>query len=377
MLFTAFEPSGDDLASAVIARLRTLWPEAAVYAWGGPKMAAAGATIIETTGKEAVMGMPGLSKIREHQKINERIGTWLSEHHVDVHVPVDSPAANFPICAIAKRRGVRVVHLAAPQIWAWGGWRIRKLRRLTDLVLCLLPFEEGWFTTRGVPARFIGHTMFDVPLDVATLSIQAEALPMGRPRVALMPGSRPSELTRNFPLLLDAFAALGRGRPGLCGTVAAVDDDAARTLRAIALDRGSWPTRLMMVSGQADVATHWSDVALVASGTITLQVARHRKPMVVVYAVNPLLYNLIGRWLVRTRYFALPNLIAGREIVPEFVPHFGGAGPIVHEAALLLDDPDAREKQRAELEHIADRFTGHSAAEEAAKAIGEMLQSSR
>jgi len=146
LLFTAFEPSGDDHAAAVIRELRRRHPNLPIYAWGGPKMARAGATIICETGQDAVVGVPGWDKIRQHQRINKDIARWIATNRATVHIPVDSPAANFPICKIAKKSGLKVCHLVAPQVWAWGGWRIRKLRRRTDLVLCLLPFEERWFT---------------------------------------------------------------------------------------------------------------------------------------------------------------------------------------------------------------------------------------
>jgi lipid-A-disaccharide synthase len=167
------------------------------------------------------MGLPGWSKIREHQQINKRIDAWLGEHpEVGVHVPVDSPAANFPICKIAKKHRARVMHLVAPQVWAWGSWRVNKLRKLSDLVLCLLPFEQSWFEGKRVPARFIGHPLFDEALDVSALDRRAAELPQGAPRLALLPGSRPAELSKNFPILLESFRRLkarlprrgGRGR---------------------------------------------------------------------------------------------------------------------------------------------------------------------
>ena len=135
LLFTAFEPSGDDHAAGVIAELRRRHPSLEIFAWGGPKMERAGATIVERTGDDAVMGMPGFAKIREHQRINARIADWLDKNPVSAHIPVDSPAANFPICELSKARGIKVVHLVAPQIWAWGRWRIHKLRRMTEFCL--------------------------------------------------------------------------------------------------------------------------------------------------------------------------------------------------------------------------------------------------
>jgi lipid-A-disaccharide synthase len=374
VLFTAFEPSGDDHASAVIAEIRRRHPSLGLYAWGGPKMEAAGATIIERTGEDAVMGMPGLEKIREHRRINARVDAWLGENRVAVHVPVDSPAANFPICAIAKARGIKVVHMVAPQVWAWGTWRIGKLRRLTDLVLCLLPFEEGWFTTRGVPARFIGHPLFDEPVDEAALARDAERFPDGSPKIALMPGSRPAELTKNFPVLLDAFRRVRAAHPGARGLVAAMNTQVESRLAQIAQSAsGGLPEGLDMVAGKTDAVTRWCDLALVVSGTVTLQVCRQRKPMVAVYKSNPVLYYLLAKWLLATRYFALPNLIAGREVVPELIPHFGGAAPIARAADGLIRSPEAMDRQRAELGRIAERFQGHNAARTAADAIAEMV----
>lgn len=373
VLFTAFEPSGDDHASAVIAELRERHPDLPIHAWGGPRMEAAGATIVERTGDDAVMGMPGIEKIREHQRINKRIEAWMESHQVGVHVPVDSPAANFPICAISKKRGIKVVHLVAPQIWAWGPWRIGKLRRLTDMVLCLLPFEEGWFTTRGVPARFIGHPLFDERPSEAALVAAADGFPEGSPRLAIMPGSRPSEWHKNFGLLLDVFDALAETRPDARGIVAATNDNAKAQLEQIGAARGGISDRLTFVVGKTDAVVHWCDLALVVSGTVTLQIARHGRPMVAVYRSSRWLYELIGRWIVSTRFFTLPNLIAGREVLPEFVPHFGGHAPIVAAAARLLDDPEAMDQQKRDLDHVVSRFDGRCAASAAADAIEDEL----
>ncbi len=374
VLFTAFEPSGDDHAAAVVRELRMRHPTLPIYAWGGPKMAAAGATLVERTGEDAVMGVPGLAKVREHQRINRRVRAWLERHpEVRLVVPVDSPAANFPICRIARSMGLRIVHLVAPQVWAWGGWRIHKLRRLTDLLLCLLPFEQKWFRERGIPARFIGHPLFDRPLDRAALDEAAAGLPDGSPRIALMPGSRPSEITKNFPLLLGAFRAIGNAHEGAVGVVAATTPAVEQRLRAIAASHGGWPESLSVVSGRADVVIHWCELALVVSGTVTLQIARQQRPMVIVYRSNPLVYVLLARWVLSTEFFTLPNLIAGREIVPELVPHFAGHEPITEQALHLLADPSLAARQRAEMARIAEKFAGRHAARNAADAIEQSL----
>lgn len=372
ILFTAFEPSGDDHASAVIEALKESHPDADIRAWGGPKMQAAGAHLVARTGDDAVMGMPGLAKIREHKRINAEIERWVAQNPVAVHVPVDSPAANFPVCAITKAAGAKVVHLVAPQLWAWGPWRINKLRRLTDHVLCLLPFEEPWFRERGVRASFIGHPLFDHAPDTAVLDAAIADWPKGQPRVALMPGSRPSEMRANFALLLGAYNSLAREHPGMRGVVAATRPEVEPALRQIAKDADlDWPDSLAIRFGATDAVVRWCELALVVSGTVTLQIARQHRPMVIVYKSSRLLWALVARWVIKTPFFTLPNLVAGREIVPELVPHFGGADPIANRAVALLENPDTAAAQRRELAAIAGRFEGHHAATEAAAIIAQ------
>lgn len=388
ILFTAFEPSGDDHAAILIAEMRRRHPDLPLYAWGGPKMAAAGAELLERTGDDAVMGLPGLAKIREHQRINARIAAFLDsfapggsraalDHAPCLHVPVDSPAANFPICALARKRGLRVAHLVAPQLWAWGPWRVNKLRRLTDLVLCILPFEERFFSERKVPACFVGHPLFDVPLDTAALDLIGEGFGQGTHKIALMPGSRPAEIAKNFPLLLEAFVRLSAEFPGVRGVVAATKPSVEARLHEIASSMrrriGPWPDNLITAHAQTDAVVRWCDLALVVSGTVTLQIARQTKPMVILYKSNPILYYALARWMLTTDMFTLPNVIAGERIVPEFVPHFAGAEPIAQAAAVLLRDPQAAQQQRKSLARVVERFDGLHCGPLAADQIDALL----
>ncbi|KAA0214519.1 MAG: hypothetical protein DYG94_10305 [Leptolyngbya sp. PLA3] len=362
ILFTSFEPSGDDHASAVIAELKRRHPQVRVFAWGGPKMQAAGAILVEQTGRDAVMGVPGISKILEHKRINQRIASWLRDNPIALHVPVDSPAANFPICKLAKGAGARIVHLVAPQVWAWASWRIHKLKRLTNFVCCVLPFEEEWFRQRGVRAKFVGHPIFDRPLDTEGLDDQIADWSRGRPRITLLPGSRPAEIHKNFPLLLESYRRIAGEHPHMAGVVAATHPDVEPVLRQLAAATGQWPASLRFVSARTEAAIRWAELCLVVSGTVTLQVARQCRPMVIVYKSSRVAYNLVGRWLVTPPHFSLPNLIAAREIVPELIPHFGGADAIVNEAVGLLERPELVDRQKAALAEIAGRFEGFNAA---------------
>lgn len=369
LLFTAFEPSGDDHASGVIAELKRRNPNRPIFAWGGPRMERAGATIIRRTGEDAVMGVPGLAKIREHRRINADIDRWLSSNPITVHIPVDSPAANFPLCEIAKRHRIKVVHLVAPQIWAWGRWRIHKLRRRTDMVLCLLPFEQRFFERREVPAKFIGHVLFDKPVDKAELARKSAGFGDGHPRIALMPGSRPDELYRHFPVLLEAFAAIRREHPSARGVVAATSPNVSNLLKDLARLEGGWPDGLSIVVQETDAVIHWCDLALVKSGTVTLQVTRQLKPMVVFYKKTNPLFFLFVRAILATKLFSLPNVIASKRIVPEFIPHWGGGEPIAAEALRILASPERQREQVAALRDVVSQFQGLDAAVLAADAI--------
>jgi lipid-A-disaccharide synthase len=370
VLFTAFEPSGDDHAAAVIAQLRRLCPDLQIYGWGGPKMEAAGAHIIKKTGDDAVMGLPGLAKIKEHQRINASIERWLEDHPIRVHIPVDSPAANFPVCKLSKASGARVVHMVAPQLWAWAPWRIRKLRRLTDHVMCVLPFEEAWFKSRGVEATFIGHPLFDEALDTDQLDDQISGWARGKQNIALMPGSRPGEIRKNFPLLLGAYIKLAQEHPEMRGLVAATRKEIEPILRKISHDaRLPWPESLEITHSNTDAVVRWCDLAIVVSGTVTLQIAKQKRPMVIVYKLDRVLWTLVARWLIQTKFITLPNLIAGREIVPELVPHFGGSDPIADRMVELLEDQDAFSRQVQDLGDLAKVYDANIASQNAAKII--------
>ncbi|MEM1185043.1 MAG: hypothetical protein AAGI53_08565 [Planctomycetota bacterium] len=372
ILFTGFEPSGDDHAAAVVAELKRRYPDLRIAAWGGPNMERAGAEIVEWTGENSVVGLPGPKTILNQRATNRRIFGWMDANPFDVHVPVDAPAANFPICAAAKKHGAKVVHLVAPQVWAWGAWRIKKLKRLTDFVCCLLPFEESFFEREGVPARFVGHPLFDEPIDERELDDASARWPADEPRIALMPGSRPGEIKRNAPLLLEAFRDLSLEHPGATGVVAAAGERAAAMLREIATAQGGWPDRLRIAVSETDAVIRWCQLSLVVSGTVTLQIARQRRPMVIVYKSSRLLYNLVGRWLLQAPFFTLPNLVADREIVPELVPHFDGFEPLAQEARELLGNPERLELQRSALGEVASRFDGYTAARAAADAIAQV-----
>ncbi len=367
VLFTAFEPSGDAHAAPVIAELKARDPNLIVYAWGGPLMEAAGATIISSTCDDGAMGLDGLKKISAVRSEIQKLKRWITQHRVVVHVPVDSPAANFPICKHLKPKGVRIAHLVAPQLWAWGPWRIKKLRACTDCVMCLLPFEEQWFRTRQVPAKFIGHPVINRELDTDSIKIREKTMPQGSPRLLILPGSRSSEVKRNLSLLIQSFIEIADRNRGCAGLIVAANERLARLIRSLIADI---PVGLHIVIGDIDAAIHWADLAITVSGTVSLDLTRQHRPMIGVYRTGFISW-LGAKIMLRTPFRLLPNIIAGREIVPEFVPAPPWIAPraIVDAATRFLKDSKNMAVAAEELRRVELRFHGRDPAHAAAEIV--------
>lgn len=366
-VFTAFEQSGDAHAAPVIAAIRSMDPDARVVAWGGERMARAGAEMLGRTAEDGTMGVRALSKVFAVWRIAQEVDHFAREHKVAVHIPVDSPAANFPLCARTKGRGAKVVHLVAPQLWAWGPWRIRKLRRLTDHVICLLPFEESWFRERGVAATFVGHPVINAPdaEPVGAWSPSSEWA-RGEPRVLLLPGSRLHEVDRNAAVLLDCWEAIAAMHPAAVAIVCAANDGVRRRFEQMTAGRPSG--RRSMVVGEIDATARWCDFAIAVSGTVSLDLTRARKPMIGVYRATAL-SCAIGNRVLTARDRLLPNILARRRVVPEFVPHSGSTQRVVETALRLAGDAVWRAEISRDLEGVVRLFGGHDPGPEAARVI--------
>ncbi|MSR44159.1 MAG: hypothetical protein EXS15_02220 [Phycisphaerales bacterium] len=365
ILFTAFEPSGDAHAAVVIAALRRLQPSWRIVAWGGARMEAAGAELIARTADDGTMGIPALSKVIAISRIAADIDRFAMANQVAVHVPVDSPAANFPMCKRMKRRGARIVHLVAPQIWAWGPWRIRKLRRLTDHVLCLLPFEEKWFRERGVQATFIGHPVMSEQDQQGDQCVGWKEPIAGSPRVLLLPGSRSIEVDRNGELLMELLRAVSGKFPQTSAVVCAASPNIAQRFRERVGDLGP---RTSIMTGVIAPAAAWCDLALAVSGTVSLDITRARKPMIGVYRTGRIA-GIGASVMLRTPHRLLPNILAGRRLVPEFVPWSGSSQPIIQEALRLASDASLRADISRALQRVCETFAGHDPGREGAAVI--------
>lgn len=334
--------------------------------------------MVGETARDGTMALGSFAKILSVRRTVHSIRAWAASQSIDVHVPVDSPAANWHIAWWMKRhRGASVVNLVAPQLWAWAPWRIRKWRRTSDLILCLLPFEEEWFRSRGVPARFIGHPVLSVPIGQDQLARAARYPRAGR-RLLLLPGSRSNEVRDNMHHMLRIYAEVAGARPDVAGLVMAANEDLVPLVRAAQERAGlhEWPARLEVASGDAEGAIAWCDGALNVSGTVSLDLAHQRKPMVAVYWAS--WFAMLGAGLLlRTPHRLLPNIVAGRRIVPEFIPYRGEIGPVAAEVARMLDDAALRERTARALDGVARAFEGHAPGPEAAHGVLEILRARR
>lgn len=376
ILFSAFESSGDRLAAPLIHRLRQHVPDTKVFALGGPLMQTAGAELLEDSAEQSVIGFNVLAKFQEHRRRLAELRKWLEANRIDLFVPVDSPAANWSVCNLVRKLQphARIVHVVLPQIWAWARWRIRKLRRLTDHVICILPFEPQWLEQRGVAGTFVGHPIFDALRDQPPPTHGWEGAPQGQTRIAVLPGSRRSEIERNWPTLLDATHLLQQRLPDAVFASAAVHPRAAEQMREVAAASGRLDVfePMALQTDATDAVLAWSTHVLAASGTVTLQITAHRKPMVVMYRLSWMTL-LIGSMVMHTRVFSLPNVLevmAGRdEVVPEFIPHRGSAQPLADAVEQQVRDAAATAAMVERLDAIATQFESHRYAEEATQTL--------
>ena len=377
--FSAGEPSGDLHAAGLIGGLRRRDPQAACEGFGGPHMAAAGATLLEPLAETAVVGLwAAVAKYPYFRRLLTRTRRHFDRERPDAVILVDYPGFNWHVAKAAKARGIPVHYYIAPQLWAWGGWRVAKLRRTVDHVHCSLPFEERWFRDRGVPqARFLGtHPFFDHTQNHRLdRDWQREHAPPDLRTVALLTGSRTQEVRRNGPVLLRAAARLAGLFPDLRFLVAgygprrsdhrpllATHVAAARAAGAdVELHFGRTPEIM-------DAAT----CAAAVSGSVSLELMAHRTPTAIVYRLDRTV-DLLRRLLLRTEHVTLVNHLAGKRLFPEFVGCRDRSADVADALTDWLGDEAARRAVVAELDALARRYAKPGAAAAAADRIVQSL----
>jgi lipid-A-disaccharide synthase len=350
ILIVAAEASADLHAARALEELRKLRPDVRAFGVGGPRLRAAGLETLYPAEDLNVMGIAEvLPKIPRILGVLRGLREAAGRRRPAVALLVDSPDFNLRLAKHLKRQGVKIVYYVSPMIWAWRRGRARKIAKVVDRMLCILPFEERFYEGTGVSARFVGHPFAEraLPGDVASYR-DALGLPAGRTTIALLPGSRRSEVARILPPMLDAAERIKALHPDVQFVVPVAVTLQEGALRPALSLHATLDVRL--VAGRADEVVGASDAALVKSGTSTLETALMQRPMVVVYKMAWLSY-WVARLLVRMSHFALVNILAGRTVVPELLQQEASPERMAAEIERLLSDPGAR---RAQLDGIAE-----------------------
>jgi lipid-A-disaccharide synthase len=373
ILIVAGEASADLHASRVLEELKTLRPGLRAFGVGGPRLRAAGLEAIAPAEEISVMGIAEvLPRIPRILGILKALRVAAAERRPKAALLVDLPDFNLRLAAKLKALGIPVVYYVSPTIWAWRPKRAKKIAKVVDRMLCILPFEERFYEGTGVSARFVGHPLAERPPPGAPERYREElGLPAERTTVALVPGSRPSELKRIFPAMLDAAERIRRTRPDAQFVVPVAPTLAREQLAPYLASHSTIEVKL--VDGHTEEVVGASDAALVKSGTSTLETALMLRPMVVVYRLSWLSY-LVGRLLVRIAHFALVNILAGRGLVPELLQRDANPERMAAEIERLLGDRAAREEQLSGLRAVRDSLgepgAARRVAEEVARAMG-------
>jgi lipid-A-disaccharide synthase len=337
---------------------------------GGPQMRDAGVEIITDYSEVAVVGITEIVKqLPSLRRAMERIVLEAEKRKPALAILTDFPGFHLRLARKLQPRGIRNVYYICPQFWAWRPWRAKLIRRRFVKALCIFPFEEKFFREAGVAADFIGHPLVGAVQATKDRKqfCEAHGLDGARTLVTILPGSRTGELTHHLPVLRETCARINGKKP-VQFVVATAHCKIAEQIK------GGWPggLTLRIVEGETYNALAAADAAIVSSGTATVEAALLNVPMVVVYRVSPLTATL-AKPLVRTPYFAMVNLIAEKEVVPELVQDDFTPENVAAETLRLLQDPNARATQREGLEEVRKRLGPPGAVERAAELIAGLL----
>jgi len=370
LLISCGEPSGDLYGAELVRHLRRSVPDLEVLGLGGDRLQAEGARLVAHVRDLAVVGLlEVVSHLPRLRKVFRALLHEMDTARPDLVVLVDYPDFNLRLARQVHRRGIPVYYYVSPQVWAWRKGRVRGIRETVSRMLVIFPFEEALYREAGVPVTFVGHPLVDLvrPAPDRAAFLKASGIDPDRPVVTILPGSRPKEIAHNLPAVARAAELLRQKKPDLQFLVAlAASTEAATVERAFAA------TGPRLVTGATQAALGAATVAVVASGTATVEAALLGAPMVVVYRISPLSYTL-GRPFVSVPHYAMVNLIAGRAVVPELMQYAFTPERVAEEVGALLDDAGRREAMRGDLAEVRRRLGEPGASARAAAVLADAL----
>ena len=381
IFISAGEPSGDLHAANLIHSLRRRVSDAQFVGYGGPRMVEAGAGLLYPLVDLAVMWFLNVFlNLLTFIRLVFMADRYFRDQRPDAVVLIDYPGLHWWIASRAKKRGIPVFYFVPPQIWAWGGWRVSKVRKSIDQVLCSLPFEPAWYHARGVSeAYYVGHPYFDEltdrPLDESFLAAQRSR---PGPVFAVLPGSRTQEVKRNLPAMVRAAMKLARMRPDLRFLVACLHDRHKALAEqiithSIAVAGTSSNLDIKVYAGRTPELIRLARVAWAVSGSVGLELMVEALPSVVLYKVNR--FDLwVARYFIKSKYISLVNLLADDAVFPEYLTWRDVSDDMVRWAIAWLDDSEARAQRTASLVARKQRVARPGASDRAAARIIAWLQ---
>lgn len=368
------EPSGDLHAANLIQSLRRRRPDTEFVGFGGPLMEEAGATLLFPLVDLAVMWFVRvLLNLHKFIGLVSQADRYFRDERPDAVILIDYPGLHWWIAKRAKARGIPVFYYVPPQIWAWAGWRVKKVRKYVNHVLCSLPFEPAWYHKRDVPqAVYVGHPYFDElaerTLDEAFLAGQRSR---GGQVVAILPGSRTQEILKNLPVMLRAAKKLANQRTNVRFVVACLRER-HRALAQEVMQQEAIDVSVELYVGKTAELIRLADLAWAVSGSVGLELMVEALPSVVLYKVKPI-DLVIARPFIKAKYISLVNLLADSEVMPEYLTGDDVSGELAGWAERWLGDPAERAKASAALAALRDRVAVPGASERAAECIIETL----
>lgn len=369
------EDSADVHAASLVRTARRCFPNATFSGLTGPRCRAEGVQTVFDLAASAAM-LTGVFSIvgKAVNAIHAAQRSW-SESRPDVVVLVDSPELHLPMASRARKAGIPVLYYVAPQTWASRAYRNRRIARDVNRLACILPFEQPYFQQHGVRATFVGHPLFEaLRREVPDARVVDELRAGPDPLLAILPGSRGHTIDRMLPIQLDVANRMAAAGCRMRVAVSAVDRDRAARIASILTQRaGSGLVPSVVVDDNASLLTA-ADLVLVASGTATLHVAYYRKPMIVVYDAGWLgrLHPLGRDWFITSRHLSLVNILAGRRVVPEFMPTVDDVAAVARVAADLLTDRAWQRILVSQVDQVVRPLESASASEAVCRLLAEL-----
>lgn len=369
------EPSGDIHGANLAKSLATLVPGIQAHGFGGPKMREAGVDLLFPLAEHPVIGFIQVARMYGFfvERVNEA-AQWFETHKPDAVILVDFPGMNWWIARRASERGIPVYYFVPPQIWAWGGWRIHKMKRYVNEAFTNFPFESDWFTERGMPNTWVGHPYFDeLAHEKVDDSIVKAIRHKGQKIIGMLPGSRSQELHNNVGPMLRAAQLLHKSHPDVRFHFACLKDKHKDWVQARIASRREWASLpITCHAGRTPEVIESSDFCIAVSGSVSLELLWRRKPCVTIYHAA-WLYVQLAKIMKKCRFISLVNLMASREINPELVHYRCQSKKIAKFCQTWLDHPDQLQAKVDELDQLRSTWAKPGACERAAKLLVQRI----